>query len=138
MKKLKHIILLTNLLLLTSVLSFGQGSPLVDKTAMDDFKKGENVEKGVVGQIDYTVTTGIHQILASFTVKFDVQVEAEQKVLIEVFNEYGDLTEVVYNDYMPANQLHNFTLNKLKWGLDAEAHYLRVTTDEYIENHEIK
>ena len=68
-------------------------------------------------------------------INFNVKVETQQDVLIEVFTAEGDLIEVIYNDIMAGSQKYNFNLSGQNWS--DNVHYLRVTTEDYIENHEI-
>jgi hypothetical protein len=93
----------------------------------------DSEEKGV---ISYTVISNILQKEETKEVRFNVEVDKEQKVVVEVFSEEGDLIEVIYNDYMLGEQKSQFLIKAKNWDLQ-QNHYLRVTTEDYIENHEI-
>jgi hypothetical protein len=69
-------------------------------------------------------------------VKFEVSVASEQQVIVEIFNENGELIEVIYNDFMLPNEKTKFWLSGKKWDNEI-TYYLRVTSDDAIENHEI-
>lgn len=94
-----------------------------------------NEPKGGSATISYTVMQNILQSKKLEQVDFDVKVDRIQSVLVEVFNEEGELIEVIFNDFMAPNKAYNFKINGSKWTEDT--HYLRVTTEDYVENHQI-
>ena len=57
-------------------------------------------------------------------------------MIVEIFNENGDLIEVIYNDFMLPKEKTKFWLSGKKWNSDL-TYYLRVTSEDTIENHEI-
>ncbi len=139
--KVKQLGLLAVLVLCMSVTAFAQvdknnqNHPKIEQDDnLKELLKEGNQDKGVQA-ISYTITKDILQLSQLKVVNFNVKVEREQDVLIEVFSAEGDLIEVIYNDLMPSDQKFNFNLNGQKWSEDV--HYLRVTTEDYIENHEI-
>jgi len=109
-------------------------NPLVEKDekTMKAMKEGGETK----GIISYDVMKNIMQNDVVKQIKFDVSVSNEQKVIVEIFNEYGELVEVVYNDFMKPNEETKFWLSGKDWDNEI-AYYLRVTTSDSIENHEI-
>ena len=107
---------------------FHKSSPELIKAMNEGFE-----EKGVVS---YTVMSNILQKDETKQVRFNVGVDREQKVIVEIFNEEGELIEVVYNDFMTAEKKTQFMLNAKNWDVQLN-HYLRVTTEDYVENHEL-
>lgn len=109
-------------------------SPLIEKDekVSEAMKKG-NIEKGM---ISYDVMQNVMQNNFAKQVKFEVSVESEQQVIVEIFNENAELIEVIYNDFMLPNEMTKFWLSGKKWD-DELTYYLRVTSDDKIENHAI-
>ncbi len=93
-----------------------------------DFNKKEG--------ISYTVLSNISQKDDAKEVRFNLKLDKEQQVMIEIFNTDGDLIEVVYNDSMKAKDKTQFVLDGHDWTFQ-ESYFLRVTTDDFIEHHEI-
>jgi len=122
-------------LMLCSVIIFAQkASPKIEKyPELIKAMEFDSEEKGV---ISYTVISNILQKEETKEVRFNVEVDKEQKEVVEVFSEEGDLIEVIYNDYMLGEQKSQFLIKAKNWDLQ-QNHYLRVTTEDYIENHEI-
>jgi hypothetical protein len=122
-------------LMLFSVITFAQKiSPKIKKKPkLVKAMQSSSEEKGT---ISYTVISNILQKEETKEVRFNVAVDRAQKVMIEVFNEEGNLIEVLYNDYMLGEKANQFLITAKNWNLE-QNHYLRVTTDDYIENHEV-
>ena len=122
-------------LMLCSTVTFAQKkAPKIEKDPelIKAMSEGSE-EKGVAS---YTVMSNILQKDETKQVRFNVGVDREQKVIVEIFNEEGELIEVIYNDYMTAEKKTQFMLNAKSWDLQLN-HYLRVTTEDYVENHEL-
>ena len=56
--------------------------------------------------------------------------------MIEIFNEEGELIQVLYNDLLKAERPMSVTINGNDWEKNM-SYYIRVTTDDFIENHEV-
>lgn len=134
-------IIIVTFLMLSTTTIFAQKAPQTsdvdpkvdyDQTLVEAMK-GKNYEKGLVS---YTVMKSIFHKENIQQVNFNVEVDREQKVIIEVFNTDGELIQVLYNDYLEANELAKFTVNGERWEKKL-SYYIRVTTEDYIENHEV-
>lgn len=137
MRKANHIsyIFVIVFMLMTTV-TFAQKETdkLIDQDpALAEAMKYENHDKGL---INYNVMKGVFQTKNVQNVKFKVEVEREQNVMIEVFNEEGELIQVLYNDLLKAEKPMPITVNGNKWEKNS-SYYIRVTTDDFIENHEV-
>lgn len=122
--------------MLCSTITFAQKTaPKIEKDPelIRAMQEGSSEEKGAVS---YTVMSNILQKDEAKEVLFNVKVDREQKVMVEVFNENGDLIEVVYNDYMLGENKRQFLIDGKHWDFQ-QNYYLRVTTEDYIENHEV-
>lgn len=127
-------IILFSLLFSTTILAQKKVRFEVEKNeGLVEAMKQENLPKGIT---NYTVMKMVFQKKNSQEVKLTVVVDREQKVIVEIFNEEGRLISVLYNDYLSAENAKNFTADGTKWKKNA-SHYIRVTTEDYIENHEI-
>jgi hypothetical protein len=122
-------------LMCCSVITFAQKtSPKIEKDPeLIKAMQSASEEKGAVS---YTVMSNILQKDEAKEVRFNVAVDRVQKVMVEVFSEEGDLIEVIYNDYMLSEKKSQFLIKAENWDLQ-QNYYLRVTTEDYIENHEI-
>lgn len=119
-----------------SIITFAQKTtPKIEKDPelIKAMQTGNSEGKGAVS---YTVMSNILQKDETKEVRFNVKVDREQKVIVEVFNEMGELVEVLYNDYMTEAQKNQFLIDVKDWDLQ-QNYYLRVTTEDYIENHEV-
>lgn len=136
-KKIENRIFLTILMVLL-ILNTGIAQPSSNPLIEKDEKLLEKINKGSQdkGIVSYDVMQNIMQNDAAKQIKFEVSVAAEQKVIVEIFNEEGELIEVIYNDFMLPNEKTKFWLSGKKWNNDI-TYYLRVTSDDAIENHEI-
>lgn len=88
------------------------------------------------GLVNYNVMKDIFQKPQTQQVKFKVQVEQEQNVMIEVFNDEGELIQVIYNDLLKEKQAMPVTIDGENWQKEA-SYYIRVTTEDFIETHEV-
>lgn len=118
-----------------SVITFAQkAAPKIEKDPeLIKAMQSGSVEKGAVS---YTIMSNILQKEETKEVRFNVAVDREQKVIVEVFSQEGDLVEVIYNDYMLGEKKNQFLIKAEKWDLQ-QNYYLRVTTEDYIENYEV-
>lgn len=122
--------------MLCSTITFAQKkAPKIEKDPelIRAMQEGCSEEKGAVS---YTVMSNILQKDEAKEVQFNVKVDRIQKVMVEVFSENGDLIEVLYNDYMLGENKRQFLIDGKNWDLQ-QNYYLRVTTEDYIENHEV-
>ncbi|MFT5832739.1 MAG: hypothetical protein ACI97N_000352 [Cognaticolwellia sp.] len=123
-------------LMLFSAVTFAQKkAPKIEKNIelLKAIEEGFDEEKGITS---YTVMSNILQKDETKQVRFNVEVDRVQKVLIEIFSEEGELVEVIFNDYVAAEKKIQFLLNAKNWDIQLN-HYLSVTTEDYIENHEL-
>ena len=113
---------------------FGQVRPnLIDEDPkLATIFKTENNDKGTVS---YTVMQDVLQKNATKIVTFQIFVPSEQRVLIEIRNEDGDLTEILHNDFVPSNMRVPFTLSGENW--NGQEHFIRVVTEAFVEVHEV-
>jgi hypothetical protein len=133
--QIKTIFNLLILILFTNTITAQKAiSPLVEKDnrVLEAMKNGSE-DKSIVS---YDVMQNIMQNDFAKQIKFEVSVANEQKVIVEIFNENGDLIEVIYNDFMLPKEKTKFWLSGKKWNSDL-TYYLRVTSEDTIENHEI-
>lgn len=111
-----------------------ENEKLIDKDpVLIEAMKQNNYNKGLV---NYNVMKGVFQTAKVQQVKFNVEVETEQNVMIEVFNEEGELIQVLYNDLLKAEKTMPVTIDGINWEKNM-SYYIRVTTDDFIENHEV-
>ena len=122
------------ILITTAVFAQKDTDKLIDKDpALMEAMKQESYDKGLV---NYNVMKGVFQTKKVQQVKFKVEVEREQNVMIEIFNEEGELIQVLYNDLLKAERPMSVTINGNDWEKNM-SYYIRVTTDDFIENHEV-
>lgn len=95
--------------------------------------KHNNTQKGFVS---YNVMKNIAQFSEAQQVKFKVEVEEIQNVIVEVFNDEGKMVSVLYNDLLNADNPLSVVVDDINWTKN-KSYYIRVTTDDFIENHEI-
>lgn len=133
----KTLVLLTVCLMSFSTIVNAQKTPIkfeVDKSPeIIEAMKQPSFKKGLTS---YNAMNAIFQKNNTKQVKFNVKIEVKQQVIVEVFNEEGELIEVVYNDLMSPQKGNAFTINGQKWQKNI-SYFIRVTTDDFIENHEV-
>ena len=91
-------------LMLFSAVTFAQKkAPKIEKNIelLKAIEEGFDEEKGITS---YTVMSNILQKDETKQVRFNVEVDRVQKVLIEIFSEEGELVEVIFNDYVAAEK----------------------------------
>ena len=121
---------------LSSTIGFAQKrkKDLIEKDPMIiEAMKHNNTQKGFVS---YNVMKNIAQFSEAQQVKFKVEVEEKQNVIIEIFNEDGKMVSVLYNDFLNADNPLPVVVDGNNWTKN-KSYYIRVTTDDFIENHEI-
>jgi DNA polymerase elongation subunit (family B) len=137
MKKTKiinFIFIITFTLIATTIFAQKDSDKLIDKDpVLQEAMKQNNYNKGV---INYNVMKGVFHNTNVQQVKFNVEVQTAQNVMIEVFNEEGELIQVVYNDLLTAENPMPVTVNGDNWDKN-KSYYIRVTTNNFIENHEV-
>ena len=107
---------------------------LIEKDpTLTEAMKYNNTSKGFVS---YNVMKNIAQFSQAQQVKFKVEVEEKQKVVIEIFNEEGKMVSVLYNDFLNADKPLSVVIDDINW-VKNKSYYIRVTTNDFIENHEI-
>ncbi len=103
-----------------------------DPTLLEAMKHN-NTQKGFVS---YNVMKNIAQFSEVQQVKFKVEVEEKQNVIVEVFNEEGKMVAVLFNDLLTADDPLSVIIDGNNWKKN-KSYYIRVTTDDFIENHEV-
>lgn len=109
------------------------GKHIEKDPALKKAMQQQSYDKGLV---NYTVMKGVFQTIEVQQVKFKVEVEREQNVMIEVFDEEGELIQVLYNDLLKSEKPMSVTVDGNNWEKNI-SYYIRVTTEDFIENHEV-
>lgn len=121
-------------LITTTVFAQNDNEKLIDKDpALIEAMKQENYDKGLV---NYNVMKSVFQTKKVQQVKFNVEVKRTQNVMIEVFDEEGELIQVIYNDLLKVEKQMPISIDGNDWDKNI-SYYIRVTTDDFIENHEV-
>ena len=109
----------------------------IDMSSYEAFMQGENAIKGFAAA-KVSSLKKITQNPLNIRAEFNVKVNKSQFVLVELFDQYENLVEIIYSDVLEADKDYSFTVQRSKWDFYGNTHYFKVTTEEKTEKHEIK